>query len=316
MCIAIHKPAGKILPRSTYENCFKSNKDGAGFAFAEGGVIQSFKGFFDFDEFYEAYKPHEHRECIVHFRIATAGRTDADNCHPWLVPKGHGGFTFAIIHNGILSYRSSDEKSDTGHFVDEILGVQLKRDPWFLDDRPGVFLTEKFLGIGNKFVVLRSDGKVYVLNREAGITDDGVWYSNATFRGYKFGGPWPDYDDEDLYSRYMTDGGRADTGRTVDSHPRHHYPYRPFTAPRLLEPPRDVVVRSKPNLLPHLSRSERKVFFRQASELFQGEGLTGVELVERMRDAFIDVNPDKADLPTPELDTEIIKSGFGSSLYV
>lgn len=299
MCIALHKKAGITLPRQTYLNCFNSNQDGAGFAYALDGKIHVQKGFFDFDEFYREFIKHEQHDAIVHFRIGTAGPNDVFNCHPWAVIDCYRGFEFAIIHNGILSYPHSTEKSDTGHFVDEVFGPILQRDPWFLDSKPGIYLLEEKLGHGNKMVVLRSDGKVYVLNRDNGIESDGVWFSNYGFRGLSIGA-----------SLSFGSARRADAcPNPLDdwtSFMARKYPLaKTATAPTQTKMPR-----TSSKILPHLTRAERKRLFEMAAALYGDEGLTGVPLLERIRDAFIDANPHNALLPVTQLDIEIVKSSF------
>lgn len=295
MCIVLHKKAGVTLSRQTYLNCFNSNRDGAGFAFAENGKLEVRKGFFDFDQFYDAFKSHEHRDAVVHFRIGTSAPKDAFNCHPWVVTDCHKGFEFAVAHNGILSYPHSEHKSDTGHFVDEILGPQLRRDPWFLDHKPGQYLVEEMLGAGNKMVVLRSDGTVYVLNRKHGVEEEGVWYSNNGYKnsfGHRGFGWCSAGDDDDMdwrrRGRFGTDERYPTLALTEEG---DTYEVAPATGGK--------------TLLPHLTRRERLNLFALAAKLYGDEGLTGMELIEHIRDRYLDLNPDKSMMPVEELDREI-----------
>lgn len=185
MCIALNKPAGITLTRDIYSECYDSNPDGAGFAYVEDGKIVIDKGYFNFDRLYEALKPHEQKALLVHFRIATHGTVNADNCHPWLVDCGlvNGKpYQFAVIHNGILDHPSCKDKSDTGHFVDDIMKPLLTRDPWFFDAPVGISIFEKIIGRANKLVIMRNDGQTYIINAKAGEVAHGTWFSNS---GYK-----------------------------------------------------------------------------------------------------------------------------------
>ena len=55
MCIIVVKKAGIDMPDTeTFERCFWSNPDGAGFMYADGKTVRIRKGFMDFDSFMEA----------------------------------------------------------------------------------------------------------------------------------------------------------------------------------------------------------------------------------------------------------------------
>lgn len=203
MCLAIYKPANKIIKLSELENGFNSNRDGAGFAYISRGKIVIKKGYFKWDEFVKAYLPHEKKQMVIHFRLATHGAEDAFNCHPWPCADGK----FAIIHNGILSYPSSPTKSDTGHFVDEVLDPILSQTPDMFNN-PGLsWLIEESISNSNKIVILREDGGYNILNEKQGLWHEGSWFSNTCFRGYghswaRKGGAWDDQDDQWWEHRY------------------------------------------------------------------------------------------------------------------
>ena len=183
MCIIIHKPAGITLADSLYRICFLGNPDGAGFSYAEGGKITVRKGFFKHDDLMEAMKEHLHRDLVIHYRYATHGEKNTHNCHPWLINGCHKGYGFAVSHNGILDHRSTNEQSDTGCFVEDILAPMLRRDPWFLDQDYCREMLGKFIGSFNKLCIQRSDGVVQYINGDAGVKDLGCWFSNS---GYKY----------------------------------------------------------------------------------------------------------------------------------
>lgn len=186
MCIAIHKPAGIVLDRAIYQSCFDANPDGAGFAAVTPSGLIIRKGYFELDALLSDMEPHKDQNLLVHFRIATHGTVDAFNCHPWPIdtPSGRG---FAVIHNGIIrSCGSSKEKSDTGHFVDEILTPLLSADPDILDNPAIIALLERDVTFSNKLVILRDDGKVWFLNGDEGIDDLGCWFSNQSYANSSF----------------------------------------------------------------------------------------------------------------------------------
>ena len=175
MCLAIVKPLG-VVPNWRYlENGFKKNKDGAGFAVAVNGRVESHKGFFTFAEFRAAFEPHCRRAALIHFRWATHGKVDGANCHPFTVIKDR----LAVIHNGVLNISTEDDKSksDTQHFVDKVLRPMAKSDSKF-HRRPHVqFLGEAAIS-GNKLCFIEGTGQHTIWNEKSGVWVQKIWYSN------------------------------------------------------------------------------------------------------------------------------------------
>lgn len=189
MCIMLLKPKEKVFSDELYKECFFNNPDGAGIAYVENGKLVVRKGFFHTEEALKEIRSKESGEMLIHFRKANRGKIDDDNCHPFFVQSDEETkqFSFAIAHNGTLDWFSTKDKSDTMCFIDDILGAQLKRDPWFLDTAAGVVLVEKFLGGGNKMIVLRYDSdknesKTYILNQKLGNMHEGTWFSNWSWK--------------------------------------------------------------------------------------------------------------------------------------
>lgn len=177
MCVAVYKPAGAVVVKKDMHECFKSNNDGAGFAYLNNhgeAVIE--KGFFNFKSFWKAFREHMNKEALIHFRYATHGTLDSDNCHPFQLPRGG-----AVIHNGIIHWctpkNPNAKKSDTRYFAEDVLtpiiheGVSLHT---VKDD------LEKAIGSGNKLAIF-TDGKVLLVNERAGAWREGVWYSNMSW---------------------------------------------------------------------------------------------------------------------------------------
>lgn len=202
MCIAIYKPAGKVIDRDTLHRCYLKNKDGCGFAyFKTDGELVIMKSM-NFDSFYEDYEFHSvvnaDRPFLVHFRIATHGTVDIYNCHPFQIDENH-----VMIHNGIIhNIRKCPDKkrSDTQMFVDDIL-KELPREwmfNWGITN-----LIEDYIG-GSKVVVLAANDSVTIYNESKGEWADDIWYSNSGYKEvvsrYYYS---QDRDDRDYYgSRY------------------------------------------------------------------------------------------------------------------
>ena len=179
MCLAIYKPQGIQISKRYLRNGFEGNNDGAGFAYASKGTIVIRKGFFSFADFMQAYKPHQNKPCVIHFRMTTHGATNEKNCHPFALC----GQKYALVHNGILDIEQSEDKgmSDTWHFAELILTPMLSvHSP----DKPSFrYLVESTIGNGNKLVIMDASGKATIYNEKAGEWHKGCWFSNS---GYLF----------------------------------------------------------------------------------------------------------------------------------
>lgn len=177
MCIAIYKPADKKISKRILARCWNNNEDGAGFMYAQDGVLHIDKGYFQFKTFWKAVRHHicdEPKALVIHFRIATSGKVDHDNCHPFLVHDGLG-----LAHNGIISELNDGvEKCDTLRMA----SILSHLPPNFTENESIMKLVELAVGTGNKFVFMDNLGKVSFINQDAGIEVDGVWYSNGSFR--------------------------------------------------------------------------------------------------------------------------------------
>jgi len=198
MCIAIYKPQGKILTRKALQNSFSANRDGAGFAYVDNGEVCMQKGFFTFEKFMEAFEPHQDKQAIIHFRIATHKAVNGKNCHPWRVvtdddgqPEIEGGEItepkkgLVFIHNGMISNcNKDDDLSDTGNFNKYVLQPLASDHPDFWLENHFKWLIEAAIGKGNKLVFMDSNGEFRIFNSEQGVWDSGVWFSNKSYHNY------------------------------------------------------------------------------------------------------------------------------------
>jgi len=179
MCIAIYKPEDKVLSLATLKECYTSNPDGAGFMYAENKKLHIEKGFFSFQSFYDAFKKHETKQAVIHFRIKTHGKIDTTNCHPFAVNNAIG-----FVHNGIISGFGDANHSDTIGFNQSILQPLVSK--WgnlALFQDPIIDLIEGRIGY-SKLVFLDRHGNHKIMNEHKGEWDDGVWYSNNSYKPY------------------------------------------------------------------------------------------------------------------------------------
>ena len=123
MCLIISKPAGIDVPLDLIQSALDYNADGVG-VMANGGADRWVK-----------IKPHKLQRKInalgaaaIHFRMATHGRIDHTNVHPFRAIDGS-----QIMHNGVLHKyapfdRTAAAASDTSLFVQRFINPMLTRD--------------------------------------------------------------------------------------------------------------------------------------------------------------------------------------------
>lgn len=180
MCIAIMKPAGKDVSDDAIKECFKRNPDGAGFAWhvPSDDHIEIQKGFFNAEMFIAAYRENVTTDhtAMLHFRIATIGPKNEENCQPFRTNHG------VLSHNGPCLNRSlcsgTKSMSDSMQFAEELVKDHT-RDEII---KNAVFLSY-FIG-SEKVVFLFNDGNFVIINEAQGAWDGGVWYSNSSYKPY------------------------------------------------------------------------------------------------------------------------------------
>lgn len=157
------------------ENIYGKNSDGLGIMYADDGQLVVRKGLpasaAGARELIESL-PTDDRDVALHWRWRTHGNIDLDNCHPYDVSD-----TTSLMHNGILTTgNAADEsKSDTFHFINDYL-AGLPDD--VLHKESFVEMLGDFIG-NNKFAIMSADGRLTIVNKDQGLSHDGVWYSNT-----------------------------------------------------------------------------------------------------------------------------------------
>ena len=179
MCIAIVKPQGTTITDECLETCFINNPDGAGIAYAKDGKLYIVKGIFDVKQFISEVRKAEaiaEGNMLIHCRIGTSGKKDKNNCHPHIVND-----SLVMIHNGVLDIDVplNSKVSDTIIFVEDYL-KHLPKD--FVKDKGIMQLIEFAIGGRNKFAFLNNKGEAFICNQYAGVVENGIWFSNDTFR--------------------------------------------------------------------------------------------------------------------------------------
>ena len=192
MCVIVYKPKNIELPSAEIlKNCFKNNKDGAGYTFTNKKNVIVKKGYQDFKEFYSEllkdYKKYNLKEhnLIMHFRIGTSGGLTKEKTQPFKVTDNVKELNklyiknrkTSIVHNGVFSrYTYNTNNSDTQNYIKDFLYPLLKS------------------GIRNKTELIKdtlSYSKLAMLNYKDTVSlygefikDKGIYYSNYSYNNY------------------------------------------------------------------------------------------------------------------------------------
>jgi hypothetical protein len=181
MCLAIMKPKGKPILEEYLHNGWLNNDDGAGFCYIDENKQFVIHKSMTYEGFIDVYKEAVERygnisDFLIHFRIASKGKTTIDNCHPFIVDKDR-----VIIHNGTLyniAIDKGDGRSDTKVFAEDWLS-QLPAD--WEDNKILHLMVEDFISSGSKICMLHRTKGIYIYNEDRGLWTDGVWYSNKSY---------------------------------------------------------------------------------------------------------------------------------------
>lgn len=180
MCIIVLKPEGVKVDKETLETCFEHNSDGCGFAMNDDdGKLVVWRAL-DFETLWKEYEkmggPQQDKLELWHFRIKSIGRIGLPNVHPFIVP----GQRVVVAHNGTISKFGNTEVSDTREFVEGLLS-KLPTNWWRSD---GILELIKHT-IGYSKMVFTDGFDYTIVNEDKGIWENGIWYSNSSFRKYK-----------------------------------------------------------------------------------------------------------------------------------
>lgn len=188
MCIMTLIPAGVDAPWDGLIEGGLSNPDGHGWAVAQGGTLVVGKSM-DLQEAIDDFEKARDDMggaplSLFHSRIATAGLVTTYNVHPFYVG---GDKRTVMAHNGILPFRyqpdrKKDDRSDTRLYSDWA-GDLMNPDNGVPSRRMARRIAAD-IGHGNKFIFLsvRSGSPVSrIVNAEAGVFTQGVWFSNRSF---------------------------------------------------------------------------------------------------------------------------------------
>lgn len=200
MCIICVSNRGIAQPTvNQMRRMFEANPHGAGYMVARNGRVEASKGFMKWEDFLHAvnYEHFTDDDAVVyHFRISTQAGVNPQMTHPFpltgVIEKTKlidFHCPIGVAHNGIIqltSNRLDREYSDTAHYIAEFLR--------YLVRTPGDLRNDKILDAierttHSKWALMDGDG--YIATVGDFIEDDGLLFSNATYRetNFKFSPP-------------------------------------------------------------------------------------------------------------------------------
>ena len=159
MCIIIHKPDAGIIPANILDNAETKNADGFGITYLD--TMETFK---TLDYKKARVMVENERPFVAHYRYATVGSVNADNCHPFPAKDG------VIYSNGTVADLGDKDKSDTAVVAE------------MLDEMPKKYWRNLLQMTDVRFAVI--DGKGGVSKFGKWHERDGVFYSKDNCFGW------------------------------------------------------------------------------------------------------------------------------------
>jgi hypothetical protein len=211
MCLLHTSHPDTVLTRADIVDYYSHNSDGVGVMYSEMGedgrkhlVVKKALPKTP-EEAWQFYLNNiKGREALVHWRWATHGHVNLDNCHPYPIVPDTEERPLYMMHNGILQIGNAEDpaKSDTWHFIREYLGPLF--DPLRGGDvslafrEPFIKMLTKFAGYSNKLAFMDNEGNIALTDREGWHEENGILYSNTYawspkgFRKGYYSGEWDD----------------------------------------------------------------------------------------------------------------------------
>lgn len=179
MCVIIHRPEGRSIPKEILKNAMGHHKDGWGMMFVDDGRVRTIKSR-DYDAFWQEYRQLGRREVGIHFRRQTRGDINEDMCHPFAILSDEvDGMDLYLMHNGTIYDVQGEDKtlSDTWYFVNKYLRPVLTESPDMIDNPAFRRMVYRVLG-KSRLLLLDDNKRVRFFNRAEGIEIQGIWLSN------------------------------------------------------------------------------------------------------------------------------------------
>lgn len=130
MCVIVYKPKNIAISLKTINLMWDSNPDGAGIAVVDAkDGTHVYKGYRDAESLHADVRTLQAHNVVLHFRWATHGLINTENCHPFVLSKDIAesnmeAFTTnkpVLFHNGVISGYGDELISDTADFTTSVL---------------------------------------------------------------------------------------------------------------------------------------------------------------------------------------------------
>ncbi len=172
MCLIIASPTGEVPTCGVIERGWNDNPHGWGLMQSDGSELIVNKGM-KFNELQPLLEKAKGNPYVLHYRFATHGTKNLDNCHPFRVTK-----RLYMAHNGIIAIEQKNKlMSDTWHYAQELRQLGIDHDN--VSDEEIISMLGTWVGNYNKLAFLADSGNITLVNEKSGTWKDGIWYSNT-----------------------------------------------------------------------------------------------------------------------------------------
>ena len=201
MCIIVAKPKNVEMPSiETIENCFRRNPDGAGLMYVKDNQVIVDKGYMDIDSLLERLEKLKNelgvedlkeKAVVLHFRIGTAGKNDRETTHPFIITNDFDKLratkitsSVGMVHNGVISHYSYSKQtlSDTQLFIKHVVYPISRLDKKFYEKQEILDMLQDLAG--SKLCFLDNKENIRYVGDK--IEDNGIIYSNSTYKVYEY----------------------------------------------------------------------------------------------------------------------------------
>lgn len=197
MCIIVVKKEGYEIPKKDIlQNCFNNNSDGAGIMFIKNNKVVIDKGFMNFNALWNRLEGLKseidtvNTPIILHFRIGTSGTNDGSCTHPFeltnsdkKLKKLESVVNIGIAHNGIINAytpKADSTLNDTQLFIKKFLYPIYELNKNFYKNKKMQDIIKTVTN--SKFAILNNNSEIVTIGDF--IEDDGILYSNGTYKNY------------------------------------------------------------------------------------------------------------------------------------
>jgi predicted glutamine amidotransferase len=301
MCLMIVHRKETTFSDAEIADFYKRNPDGVGVMVAAKGVLHVHKlvptSVEHVTTFYKKYAAA--KDCVLHFRMRTAGNVDIDNAHPYEVFGEGSHMPLYMAHNGVLSTGNHKDtsKSDTYWYIEDFVKPMLAKNPELVFSAPFLEVMAAHIGTGNKFVFMNHEGTLAVVNEKAFVRYKGSLMSNTyawdyyglhpdakrpAYQGYQYGRK----DGLDDWDNWTWNKGKPTPKATAKPQPKFPARSRNEAAVRelLLAPVQvtkqsleDDMIAFTERALEALPESTSDIQYNQVRRLFQEFGIKDVE---------------------------------------